>query len=205
VIIGYSSEIAPGPGTTSLIIGVPAGTLDGDLLIWIIGDTASAGIINNTPTGWVFVARGVGGGGAALAIYKRVASGDTGGSYTATGTLYPTHAMIALWGAASIDETVFANDTNTAIHTPALSGLSTSLDLAIGAYCYGATFDPTVPPAFGVFTSFVDAFTPSPGFPAQRVGFWVGHANLLATSLAQQNTSNPQSVNWQSATIAVRG
>jgi hypothetical protein len=115
-------------------IVVPTGTVDGDLLVWICGDTASAGIISNTPSGWVAPpgSKGTSGGGAALAVYTRIASGDAGATYTGSGTIYPAFIIVTVrgvgpTGSASFDGIAFATDNSNIIYTPALSGLSPQL------------------------------------------------------------------------------
>jgi hypothetical protein len=160
---------------------------------------------NPPPAGWTAPPgnQGTVPGGAALLIWTRIAASSEPFSYTASGTLYPTMVMLAIANSsgsttpAAISYATQISDS--LLSTPALSGLSGSNDLLVGAYCWGSTFglDEMVQ------TSSLIKDQSQVGYPGQAVGLWVGHVQLWGTSAAQQFGTLHEAVNWRAGAIAI--
>jgi hypothetical protein len=202
VIRNSTAAIAPNNSTTSLAIVVPA-HVPGDLLVWVVGDTASAGIMNNPPpAGWAAPLgnQGTAGGNASLLIWTRIATSSEPFSYTASGTLYPTMVMMAIANSsgsttpAAISYATQLSDS--VLRTPALSA---PVYLLIGAYCWGSTFglDELVQ------TSSLILDQSQTGYPGQAVGMWIGHVQLWGASAPRQVGTLHEAVNWRAGAIAI--
>jgi hypothetical protein len=201
---GFNHTVAPNNTTTSVTIFVPT-HVEGDLLVWIIGDTASAGVMSATPpAGWTAPPGGIGtgGGGASLRVFTRIASSEPS-TYTVNGTLYPTTIMYSLQHAAATttpDAIAFANSASSSfLNTPALSGLSVFRHLVLGIYIWGATFDLAPATEIGSLANDIS----EAGYPGQFVGMWSGHMLIATTSVAAQAATYPSAVNWRSVAVAI--
>jgi hypothetical protein len=199
----FIHTVAPNNTTTSVTISVPT-HVDGDLLVWIIGDSNSAGVMSAAPpAGWTAPPGGIGFG---IRVFTRIASSEPS-SYTISNQfLYPTTIMYAVQNAhanTTPDGMAFTNNvgsaSSTSLNTPALSGLSSSIDLLLGAYFWGGTFALASATETGSLIHDAD----ETGYPGQDVGMWAGHMALSATSVAAQGATYPIAINFTSVAIAI--
>lgn len=179
-------------------ISVPTHT-DGDLLIVLFNSGAPI----STPAGWTAPTGNTKTqGNTYTGYFTRIASSEPA-SYSVSGTIQALvmYAISGTNGSTTPDGSAFQGaNSGTSITTPALTGLSSSTDLLIGAYFYG----------YGANTGTTISETGSlnldqnpPYVAGTNLGIWAGNLALAATSASAQTATESSSGQWVGLAIAI--
>ncbi|HXO19503.1 MAG TPA: C25 family cysteine peptidase, partial [Thermoanaerobaculia bacterium] len=196
---GASTTATKAAGGTTLTINKPAGTVQNDLLVAIVGDATAGGAIT-APAGWTSIDQTACGAGCRLAVFYRVAGAAEGANYifTENAAAVAAGTILRYTGidtANPINASGFANGgSNATVVTPSIEALRENTRVL---RLFAASDNNTS--TWAASTARANA---------NRAGISVGGADLAQTNGGLTGTENDTlsgAANWRGGTIAIKG